>query len=134
MVNRAGGGRAGADGGGRGGTVQLPAVLRRGPVTVAVGTGGTSPALARWLRDRIAASLPDRLEAVTMLLEEARGKLRAAGRTTDSVDWAALLDRTVLPLVEAGRIDEARTALLRALDTDSARPEREPPVRDPSVR
>ncbi len=47
LVNRADGDRSG--------TVQLPAVLRRGPVTVAVSTGGASPALARWLRDRIAA-------------------------------------------------------------------------------
>ena len=135
MVNRADGGPPGSDGdGGRDGTVRLPAVLRRGPVTVAVATGGASPALARWLRDRIAASLPDRLETVTDLLDEARGELRAAGRATDSVDWADLLDRTVLPLVEADRIDEARAALRRALDTDSSRPATLPPRADPSVR
>jgi siroheme synthase (precorrin-2 oxidase/ferrochelatase) len=91
-------------------------------VTVAVATGGTSPALSRWLRGRIAASLPDRLETVTMLVDEARGELRSAGRATDSVDWAGLLDRTVLPLVDADRIDEARAALRRALDTDGPRP------------
>ncbi len=135
MVNRADGGPPGSDGdGSREGTVRLPAVLRRGPVTVAVATGGASPALARWLRDRIAASLPDRLETVADLLEEARGEVRDAGRATDSVDWADLLDRTVLPLVEADRIDEARAALHRALDTDSPQPANEPPGADPSVR
>lgn len=35
----------------------LPAITRRGPVTVAVGTDGSSPALARHLRDRIADEL-----------------------------------------------------------------------------
>jgi siroheme synthase (precorrin-2 oxidase/ferrochelatase) len=146
MVNRADRRPAGSDDGGGGdgreregregreGTVQLPAVLRRGPVTVAVATGGASPALARWLRDRIAASLPDRLETLTDLIDEARGELRAAGRATDSVDWADLLDRTLLPLVEADRIDEARAALRRALDADTSRPGNEPPHPDPSVR
>jgi siroheme synthase-like protein len=96
---------------GRPGTVQLPAVLTRGPVTVAVATGGASPALARWLRDRIAASLPPQLATVAALVEEARTEVRTSGRSTDSVDWAHLLDLVVLPLVDAGRIDDARTAL-----------------------
>jgi precorrin-2 dehydrogenase/sirohydrochlorin ferrochelatase len=32
----------------------LPAVHREGPITVAVSTGGASPALAQWIRSRIA--------------------------------------------------------------------------------
>jgi len=100
----------GADGD-RPGTVRLPAVLRRGAVTVAVATGGTSPALARWLRDRIARSLPPGLETLAALVEEARSEVRASGQATDSVDWAGLLDGVVLPLVEEERIDEARGAL-----------------------
>jgi siroheme synthase-like protein len=93
------------------GTLRLPAVLRRGPVTVAVSTGGASPALSLWLRDRIAGSLPPGLETVAALLDEARSEMRASGRSTDSVDWATLLEDHVLPLVEAGRLDDARAAL-----------------------
>jgi uroporphyrin-III C-methyltransferase/precorrin-2 dehydrogenase/sirohydrochlorin ferrochelatase len=35
----------------------LPALHRRGDITVAVSTGGASPALAQWLRDRFAAQI-----------------------------------------------------------------------------
>ena len=35
----------------------LPALHRRGPITVAVSTSGASPALAQWLRDRFAAQI-----------------------------------------------------------------------------
>jgi len=35
----------------------LPAIHRRGSIAVAVSTGGASPALAQWLRDRFAAQI-----------------------------------------------------------------------------
>jgi siroheme synthase-like protein len=35
----------------------LPALHRRGPITLAVSTAGASPALAQWLRDRFAAQI-----------------------------------------------------------------------------
>ena len=35
----------------------LPALHRRGPITVAVSTAGASPALAQWLRDRFASQV-----------------------------------------------------------------------------
>ena len=106
--------------GDRPGTVRLPAVLRRGPVTVAVSTGGTSPALAGWLRNRIARALPPELETLVALVEEARSEVRASGRPTDSVDWVGSIDRIVLPLVTENRIDEARAALRNAWDPTGA--------------
>jgi precorrin-2 dehydrogenase/sirohydrochlorin ferrochelatase len=100
--------------GDRPGTVRLPAVIRRGAVTVAVSTGGTSPALAQWLRDRIAGALPPELETLVALVDEARSEVRASGRSTDSVDWVGSIDQIVLPLVAEDRIDEARAALRKA--------------------
>ncbi len=96
------------------GTIQLPAVHRDGRVTVAVSTGGASPALARWLRDRIAGSLPPGVAQMATLVDEARTAMRDAGRPTGSVDWTAILDDQVAPLVAAGRTDEARAVLLDA--------------------
>jgi len=70
----------------------VPAVLRRGPVAVAVSTGGTSPALAAWLRRRIAELVGPEIETIAYLLERARAGVRLAGLSTESRDWAALID------------------------------------------
>ncbi len=96
-------------------TFILPAVDRRGPVTVAVSTGGTSPALAGWLRTTVAEAIDSgigpQIAVLAELLDEARSRIRSSGRSTEAFDWTTLLDRQVLPLVRAGRIDDARTLL-----------------------
>jgi siroheme synthase-like protein len=86
----------------------LPAVHRDGAVTVAVSTGGLSPALASWLRDRIGSQYGDGLGTLAELLGEAREHLRASGARTDSVDWAALLDGPLPDAVRTGDLDNAR--------------------------
>jgi precorrin-2 dehydrogenase/sirohydrochlorin ferrochelatase len=86
----------------------LPAVHRRGPVTVAVSTSGASPALAGWLKRRIADLLGPGLEELASLLEEARRLVHEDGRSTESVDWVRLLDGPVPELLAAGQTEEAR--------------------------
>ncbi len=92
----------------------LPAVHRDGAVTIAVSTGGLSPALASWLRNQLAASCGNRLDALAHLLSEARQRLRDEGRSSESVDWAALLDGDLPALVRAGDDDNAEAILRRA--------------------
>jgi siroheme synthase-like protein len=91
----------------------LPAVHRDGAVTVAVSTGGLSPALASWLRDRLADACGDDVGTLAGILGEARARLRAAGRPLDDVDWAGLLQGPLPSLVADGALDAAM-ALLRA--------------------
>jgi siroheme synthase-like protein len=68
-------------------SVLLPAVLRREPITVAVNTGGTSPSLAGWLRDRIAEVVTERHAEVARLLATERAALHADGSSTEGIDW-----------------------------------------------
>jgi len=96
-------------------TFLLPAVHRRGPVTIAVSTSGSSPALAAWLRGRIADSLGPGIEELASLLEEGRALVHEQGRSTESVDWAQLLEGPLPGLVAAGRIREARRVMRSAL-------------------
>lgn len=67
----------------------LPAVTRRGPVVVSVGTDGSSPALARHLRDRIAAEvLGPEVERAAKELARQRAEFHAAGISTETIDWS----------------------------------------------
>ena len=93
----------------------LPAVFRDGSVTVAVSTGGLSPAFASWLRDRLAAECPDHVGALVALIGEARGQLQRAGRPSDSVDWTALLNGPLLDHVRAGEWDNVRAIVAAAM-------------------
>jgi siroheme synthase-like protein len=86
-------------------TFTLPAVLRRGSVTVSVATGGSSPALAAWLRDRIAdAEVGPEYGVLANLLAEARAR-------EPRRDWRNILDSGILDDIRAGRIAEARERL-----------------------
>lgn len=92
-------------------TATIPSVLREGDVTVTVSTGGRSPALAAWLRDRIAAGLGPEVATLLDLMAEIREEERAAGRPTEALDWRRALDSGILEDVRQGRIEAAREAL-----------------------
>ena len=96
----------------------LPAVARRGPITVAVATDGTSPALASWLRRRIEAELGPEHEVLAQLLADERQALRSAAVPTEGRPWRAALDAGLLDLIREGRVEDAR-ALLRATVRDA---------------
>lgn len=60
-----------------GGGIAFAATVERGPVTIGVSTGGGSPALARWVRDRIDSAIPIEIGALAALLSR---RPRTAGR------------------------------------------------------
>ena len=95
----------------------LPAVVRRGPVMVTVSTAGHSPALASWIRGQLAAQLGPEVGLLAEWLSEARDQLKAAGRSTEEVDWRPALDWDMLELIRSGRTAQARERLQACLSS-----------------
>jgi len=97
----------------------LPARVRRGHLLVTVSTGGHSPAVASWLRDRLADELGPELATLVDLVSEVRRDVQASGRSTSELDWRAALDSGILDLVRAGRLGPAKERLRACLSSSS---------------
>jgi precorrin-2 dehydrogenase len=98
----------------------LMSVIRRGDLVVTVGTGGRSPALATWLRERITAEIGPEYETLVELLSDARDAMQADGRSTEEADWKRALDSGMLDLIRAGRVDDAKELLRSCLSSSLA--------------
>lgn len=95
----------------------LPAVTRQGPVTVAVSTAGHSPALAKWVKEQVGAMLGPEVATLATLLADARAELRAAGRSTEEVDWRPAFESDILDAIRAGDFARARERLEACLSS-----------------
>src|ERR1700719_2330179 len=94
-------------------TFIFPAIVDRGDVVVAVGTGGASPVVARRVRERIEAVLPARIGELAGFIGRSRKTIHglipefALRRRF----WERVVDGPIGALVLAGRTDEAEAAL-----------------------
>lgn len=95
----------------------LPAVTRQGPVMVAVSTSGQSPALASWLKGQVEAMIGPEFATLASLLGQARAELRAAGRSTEDVDWRPAFDSDMLEAIRSGDLVRARKRLQACLSS-----------------
>jgi precorrin-2 dehydrogenase/sirohydrochlorin ferrochelatase len=94
-----------------------PALVDRGQVVAAVGTGGASPVLAQVLKEEIAAHVPEGEGRVAALLHQFREETRRAfpdiGERRKFV--LGLLSGPAAAAARAGDMDEARRLLREAL-------------------
>jgi siroheme synthase-like protein len=96
-----------------------PAIFRQGDLTVAVSTGGKSPALGVRLRDRIGATIGPEYAAFLDLLGSLRDVIAARepdpARRTDL--WYRLVDSDALEDLRRGDPEGARRRVMALLDT-----------------
>ena len=99
-------------------TFIFPAIVDRGDVVVAVGTGGASPVVARRVRERIEAALPARIGDLAGFIGRWRKSMH--GRLPETAlrrrFWERVVDGPIGALVLAGRQVEAEAALQEIQD------------------
>jgi len=106
-------------------SVQVPAIVDRTPITIAISSGGAAPVIARRLRERIESLFDPALGALAALAQRKRPAIRQALPQLRArrafYDW--LLDGPVLGALRRGRAAEAESLLGRALSTRTPPPE-----------
>ncbi|MBX9712045.1 MAG: siroheme synthase CysG [Xanthobacteraceae bacterium] len=94
-------------------TFIFPAIVDRGDVVVAVGTGGASPVVARRVRERIEALLPARIGDLATFI--GRWRKTVHGRIPDFSQrrkfWEHVIDGPIGTMVLAGKSNDADAAL-----------------------
>src|SRR5437660_8758836 len=99
-------------------TFIFPAIVDRGDVVVAVGTGGASPVVARRVRERIEAVLPARIGDLAAFIGSFRKSMHARipEFSLRRRFWERVIDGPIGRPVLAGRKDEAERALNEITD------------------
>jgi uroporphyrin-III C-methyltransferase/precorrin-2 dehydrogenase/sirohydrochlorin ferrochelatase len=94
-------------------TFIFPAIVDRGDLVVAVGTGGASPVVARRVRERIEAMLPARIGDLATFIGRWRKQVhgRIAQMPLRRRFWERVIDGPIGALILAGRGGEAEQAL-----------------------
>ena len=102
-------------------TFIFPAIVDRGEVVVAIGTGGASPVLAQRLRERIEALLPTRIGELAELIGRHRGRFAAVPRgLSPRRFWQNVIAGPIAEAVLAGRSVEAEAQLAAAIEASKA--------------
>lgn len=98
-------------------TFIVPAVVRRGDLTVAISTGGKSPAAARLVKERVAALLGEEYAALVRLLGAHRGRMKrqVPGQGRRAQAWKRMLDEGVLDAIGRGDTAAAAATVRRCL-------------------
>ena len=83
-------------------TFILPAILQRGEMSVAISTGGGSPALARRVRERLENTIGQEYGILTELLAELRPEMKASYPPGEARLQAALriVDSNILNIIQ----------------------------------
>ena len=87
----------------------FPSILERGPITVAVSTGGSSPVLARLLRTKLETMIPGAYGRLAKIVSENRIPVRKklVNSKSNRIFWEQMLNGKFVELVLSGQDNEA---------------------------
>ena len=99
-------------------TFIAPSVVRQGEVTVAISTGGASPALARKMRESLENSAALEYAHLAGILSSARKELKRRGVEVDPQRWQDSITGELVDLVKDGKEEQALGLLIGSLLED----------------
>ena len=87
----------------------FPSILERGPITVAVSTGGSSPVLARLLRTKLETMIPGAYGRLAKIVSENRIPVRKklVNSKSNRIFWEQMLNGKFVELILNGQDNEA---------------------------
>lgn len=101
-------------------TFHVPAVVRRGNLAIAISTGGTNPALAKYVRRELERVIGIEYAQLAALVAELRPRINSqVPAERREALWDALIE-TALPMLRGGREEEARAVALKLVDNATA--------------
>ncbi|RNC29719.1 MAG: Siroheme synthase [Candidatus Dichloromethanomonas elyunquensis] len=87
----------------------VPSVLRRGDLSIAVATAGSSPYVARQVRLRLEELYGDEMVEYLKILRSWRSKVKASiSEEKRRLFWQRVTDGQVLKLIENGQLEQAK--------------------------
>lgn len=99
----------------------LPAVIRRGELVVAVGTGGSSPALSSAIREELEGYFTEEYATLAQIVSKVRRELKEHSFVPKPEAWHHALDGHLRQLIRQGKHEEARNYLLERLGGELCR-------------
>ena len=100
-------------------TFIAPSIVRRDPITLAVSTGGASPALARKMRETLAEAPALKWADLAAALGRARRVIKEKRTVIDPTRWQCVITEDLLKLVQEGHEDQAVDIILTQLQDDT---------------
>ncbi len=95
----------------------LPSVVRSGSLAIAISTSGSSPALARMIREELEQSLGPEHAILIKLVSEVRTEFRRKGKQIPFEMWRNCIDPELLGLIKKGKVATARERLAHNLES-----------------
>lgn len=98
-----------------------PSIVDRGVVTVAISTGGGAPVMARNLRGKVEAVIPENYKHLAQAMQDNRELAKSVLPDEDERRrfWDKILQGNIAELFLSGRLEQGRAALSEAFQSDS---------------
>ena len=103
-------------------TFIAPSIVRRDPITLAISTGGASPALARKMRETLADAPVLKWADLADALGQARRVIKEKRAVIDPTRWQCVITEELLEMARRGDNDAAVATILEQLQ-DNGIPE-----------